>query len=350
MPRLLIDTERMANLASGLGQVCLHLGRELVRQKPADWELTFLVPKEQVGTFGPLVNYVVATKWRRFWRFRGYDVWHCLFHGTKFLPARSTPFIYTILDLNFLAHTGYSERKRAKKKAFYQRCIDRAAAITTISGYVAEDVRHQMAVPPTIPVQVIYCGVEVPDEASATPPTVRPQEPYLLFVSMVHAHKNVHVALPLLQANPTYRLVFAGRQDESYRQRIQQEAERMGVADRLLMPGAVDESTKWWLYRHCDAFLFPSLMEGFGLPVIEAMACGKPVFCSTLTSLPEVGGPEAFYFSDFSPETVIRTFQKGIETYRDDPAMPDRIRQHSQQFRWDVVAAEYWELYRQVAH
>ena len=108
MPRILIDTERMANFASGQGQLCLYLGRELVRQQPAGWELTFLVPKEQVGVFGPSVKYVVATRWRRFWRPRGYDIWHCLFHGTKFLPARGTPFIYTILDLNFLAHVGYS--------------------------------------------------------------------------------------------------------------------------------------------------------------------------------------------------------------------------------------------------
>ena len=53
MPRLFVDTERMSNLTSGLGQVCLHLGRELVRQRPPDWEITFLIPAEQVGVFGP---------------------------------------------------------------------------------------------------------------------------------------------------------------------------------------------------------------------------------------------------------------------------------------------------------
>ncbi len=348
MPRLFLETERMANLTSGLGQVCLHLGHELVRQQPPGWELTFLVPPEQVGQFGPSAKYVVATRWRRLLRLRGYDVWHCLYQGSRFLPGGRTPLVYTILDLNYLAMPEYSDKRKVRQKARYQYRINRASVVTTISDYVAQDVRRQMVMPTTTPLDVIYCGVDVPADVPTGPPTLQPNGPFLFFVGMIHPNKNVHTLLPLLKAFPHYRLVLAGPDTGTYGQQIREEARQLGVLDRLLMPGAIDEPTKWWLYAHCDALLFPSLLEGFGLPVVEAMAFGKPVFCSTATSLPEVGGPVAFYFPSFDAQTVVDTFRRGMDTYRYDPTLPDRLRQQSQRFRWDTIAAEYWKVYQSV--
>lgn len=353
MPRLFLDTERMANINSGLGQVCLHLGHELVRQRPPGWEITFLVPHKQVGVFGDsrsdgAVEYITATRWRRVWHPWKFDIWHCLYQGTRYLPMRNTRLIYTILDLNYLSLTEFSEQRRARQKRRYQHCIDQSKAVTTISDYVARDVRQQLTVPSTTPLQTIYCGVETPDSLPITLPSVRPDGPFLFFIGMVQPYKNVHTLLPLLEAYPDYRLVLAGPDNRPYGQQIREQAQQMGVADRLLMPGPIDEATKWWLYAHCDAFLFPSLMEGFGLPVVEAMRFGKPVFSSALTSLPEVGGPDAFYFQSFEPDAVVETFRRGMDTYRSDPAMPDRLRQGSQQFSWEAAAASYWDLYQQV--
>lgn len=348
MPRLLLETERMANLTSGLGQLCLHLGRELVRQKPADWELTFLVSRDQVGIFGPSVKYRVATRLSRVWRFWQYDLWHCLYQDTRFFPTLSTRFVYTILDLNFLSIKQYSDQRKERRKKHYQKQINQAQAITTISRYVAEDVQRQLNVPRQTIIDVIYCGVNIPGDVLMAPPGVQPDGPFLFFVGMLQSYKNVHTMLPLLAANPDYWLVLAGPDKPEYSQQIWEQARQLNVADRLLMPGPVNESTKWWLYAHCEAFLFPSLMEGFGIPVIEAMSFGKPVFSSPLTSLPEVGGSEAFYFPSFDAETVTETFRKGMETYRNDAAMPERLRQQSQQFRWEIAAADYWKLYQKL--
>lgn len=346
MPRLLLETERMANLTSGLGQLCLHLGRELVRQKPPDWELTFLVSRDQVGIFGPSVKYRIATRLGRVWRFWNYDIWHCLYQDTRFYPTSSTRFLYTILDLNYLSIRQYSVQRREKRKKQYQTRVNQALAITTISKYVAEDVQQQLNVPVQTPIDVIYCGVNMPDNISMTPPAVKPSGPFLFFIGMLQSYKNVHTMLPLLVANPGYCLVLAGPDKPEYSQLIWEQARQLNVADRLIMPGPIDESTKWWFYAHCEAFLFPSLMEGFGIPVIEAMSFGKPVFSSPLTSLPEVGGNEAFYFPSFDAETVQETFKKGMQTYRKDPMMPDRLRLQSQKFRWEIAAAEYWQLYQ----
>ncbi|WP_460933749.1 glycosyltransferase family 4 protein [Spirosoma humi] len=346
MPRLFLETERMANLTSGLGQLCLHLGRELVRQKPPGWELTFLVTRDQVGIFGPSVTYRIASRWNRIWRFWKFDIWHCLYQDTYIYPIRSTRFMYTILDLNYLALTQYSVQRKERRKKRYQARINQAQAITTISAYVAQDVRRQLVVPDQTPVNVIYCGVDIPEQVPVTPPAVEPGGPFLFFIGMLQSYKNVHTMLPILAANPDYWLVLAGPDKPDYSQTIREQAQQLGVSNRLLMPGPISESTKWWFYTHCDAFLFPSLLEGFGIPVVEAMAFGKPVFSSTLTSLPEVGGSEAFYFPSFDAETVVETFGKGMEMYRNDAAMPDRLRVQSQKFRWEIAATEYWKLYQ----
>ena len=338
----------MANLNSGLGQVCLHLGRELVRQQPLGWELTFLVDRNQVGIFGPNVNYVVASRWRRFWRPWQYDLWHCLYQGSHFFPSRKTALVYTILDLNYLSLPIYSDKRKARQKKRYQLRINRSTAITTISKYVAQDIKQQLVVPDTIPLEVIYCGVDIPTNLPTSSPSIKPNKLFLFFIGMLQSYKNVHTLLPILNAYPEYQLVLAGPNDLEYSKQIIQQAQQLGVADRVLMPGPVDESTKWWLYANCEAFFFPSLLEGFGIPVVEAMAFGKPVFSSSLTSLPEVGGNEAFYFSSFDPETVVETFRKGMDIYRNDPNMPDRLRQRSRLFRWDTVAADYWKLYQRI--
>jgi len=353
MPRLFLDTERMVNITSGIGQVCLHLGRELVRQQPPGWELTFLVSPEQVGLFensgyAGAVEYVVATRWRRVWHPWKFDVWHCLYQNSRYLPMRDTSLVYTIHDLNYLYLPDYSAQRKARQKARYQRIINQAAAVTTISDYVAQDIRQQLTIMPDKPLDVIYWGIEPSTNAPTSPPTVNLRGPFLFFVGMLQPYKNIHTMLPLLKAYPEYQLVLAGPDKPAYSEAIRRQAEAMGVGNQLLLIGIIDEPTKRWLYAHCDAFLFPSLQEGFGLPVLEAMAFGKPVFCSTLTSLPEVGGPEAFYFPSFGAETVVETFRQGMTAYRNDPAMPDRLRNRSQQFSWEAAATRYWALYQTV--
>lgn len=348
MPRLFLDTERMANLTSGIGQVCLHLGRELVRQRPPGWEITFLVSPEQVGLFGPSVEYITATRWRRVWHPWKFDVWHCLYQNSRYLPLRAASLVYTIHDLNYLHLPDYSAQRKDRKKKRYEQIINQAAAVTTISDYVAQAIRHELAVEPDKAIDVIYWGINPPAEVPVSPPEIGLTGPFLFFVGMLQPYKNVHTMLPILDAYPEYQLVLAGPHKPGYSEIILKQAHAMGVGERVLLAGAVDEPTKWWLYAHCDAFLFPSLYEGFGLPVIEAMSFGKPVFCANLTSLPEVGGRDAFYFHSFEPGTVVETFHQGMRAYWDDPAMPKRLRQRSQQFSWEAAAARYWTLYQAV--
>ncbi len=145
MPALFIDAERLRDLNSGLGQVCLHLSRELVRQQPDGWTLTFLVPSGQTGVFGSQVNYIEASWLRKVWIPGRYDVWHCLHQDSSYLPrSGQAKLILTIHDLNFLERPDYSHAKRARKLATLQRRVDQADALTAISAYTASVVQENL--------------------------------------------------------------------------------------------------------------------------------------------------------------------------------------------------------------
>ncbi len=362
MPTLFIDAERLRDRNSGLGQVCLHLGHELVRQCPDGWHITFLVPKNDVGVFGYTrsgvpVQYVEASWLRKVWMPGSFDAWHCLHQDSAHLPrSGQSKLILTIHDLNFLARTDYSDAKKGRKRAALQRKINRASVLTAISEYTASDVRAHLAVPPNVPMHVIPNGVAIDPAQTpqALPDSITQSfnhstiQPFFLFLGVIHPKKNVHTLLPLLEAFPDYQLVLAGPDGHAYAQHIREQAQKLGFADRLLIPGVVDESTKSWLYANCDAFLFPSLSEGFGLPVAEAMTFGKPVFLSRLTSLPEVGGKEAYYFDHFEPEHMAQTVYDGLQDFAQNPLRQQRMQKRAAGFRWDAVAAQYWALYREL--
>ena len=357
MLTLFIDAERLRDLNSGLGQVCLHLSHELIRQQPAGWKLTFLVPRGQTGVFGAQVDYVEASWLRKIWLPGRFDVWHYLHQDSAYLPgvgqgpSSRGKLILTIHDLNFLERPDYSGAKKARKLAALQKRVDRADALTAISDYTASVVRQHLRLPDTQPVRVIANGVAVSERdlrADAPRPAFLAENagPFFLFVGVIHPKKNVHTLLPLLEAFPDYKLVLAGPDGHPYAQHVREQAKKLGVADRLLIPGAVDEQTKWWLYAHCETFLFPSLSEGFGLPVAEAMTFGRPVFISNLTSLPEVGGKEAYYFDDFEPESMAKVLHDGLHDFGQNSLRQERMRKRAAAFSWPDVAEQYWKLYR----
>jgi len=107
----------------------------------------------------------------------------------------------------------------------------------------------------------------------------------------------------------------------------------------------VTNGEKSWYYKNCLAFVFPSIGEGFGLPVLEAMYFGKPVFLSSATSLPEVGGKVAYYFDNFEPPQMKNVFEKGMQHYNSEH--PEQaIIERAKNFSWEKAADEYLDVYR----
>ena len=335
---------------SGLGQVCAQVGREMAALDRGPLELEFLVPESSVGCFGKEFRYRTLRVWHRWLGVPAPDckVWHCLHQDSPYLPANSkTQFVLTIQDLNFLVkwegHPGAIRRRLHR----LQKLVDRAAVITTSSHYVENLVRSRLHCPQ--PIEVIHHAPSFGAGLAPERPKMVPPGEFLLALGQVNRKKNFHVLLPLLKAEPQWNLVLAGVDDNEYGQEIRRRAKAEGVFDRVVFTGPVPEAQKLWLYQNCQAFLFPSLAEGFGLPVVEAMSQGKPVFLSRECSLPEIGGPEAYYWDDFLPENMVATFRHEIDAFRNDPAKGDKLRAWSDQFRWRRSAQQYLELYRRLS-
>jgi glycosyltransferase involved in cell wall biosynthesis len=353
--RILVDAERLRSPNNGLGQLCRRLGEALARQQPPESRLTFLVPDDRRGVFGQSVAYESPRWWRKRLSTGTFDVWHATHQDSAFVPSRRSRVVLTILDLNFLERADYSASKKARRLASVQRRVNRASAIATISEYTASVVRERLRVP-DIPLRVIYLGNPLPaGDGPAPPPSNHPMlarlagARFFLFVGVLHPKKNLHTLLPALARLPGRNLVLAGPDGHAYATRLREEVVALGLEDRVIIPGPVDDPTKRWLYEHCDALLFPSLSEGFGLPVLEAMANGKPVFLSRLTSLPEIGGDDAFYFESFEPDVMAETIRQGLEQFAADPTHVERVRRHAGRFSWENAAREYWSLYADVA-
>ncbi|MBL7807430.1 MAG: glycosyltransferase family 4 protein [Saprospiraceae bacterium] len=341
--------ERLRNPYSGLGQYCLQLGQAFAANPAANEQgIVALVPQDWVGKFGNRVQYKVVQPWHKWFGMSvPAKVWHCMHQDSAYLPTnRKTSVVYTIHDLNFLERLDYSETKKQRKLNRMQRKINHAAGLIYISDFVREQVHARLKVPVQLKEEVIYNGGGHPEESALVPQkTVSINKPFLFSIG-IHPKKNLHVLMPLLEKFPQYEWVIAGPDSRDYQSVIQEEAKKWGVAERIHFCGPVGESEKWAYYQSCEALLFPSLSEGFGLPVVEAMAMGKPVFLSTKCSLPEIGGSEAYYFPEFDSETLCKVFEQGMHDFKNDPEKRERLKAWAAQFSWKAAASQYLDFYK----
>lgn len=275
-----------------------------------------------------------------------YSLWHATTQNTRYLPLdERIPVVLTIHDLNFLREKP-PEAWRNNLRGV-QVLIDRAVAVTTISKFVAEEVRSYLDLGEK-PLRVIYNGLIATDHLEAERPAFVNGSPFLFSIGDIVRKKNFHVLIDLMTRLPQYRLIVAGNDGAAYADEIHRLAAKAGVLDRVVLPGIVSDATRYWLYKNCEAFLFPSLTEGFGLPVIEAMRFGKPVFLSNTTSLPEIGGPLAFYWTSFDGAAMFDVFRAGMASFAGDPSYPAQLAARANQFSWDQAAAEYLAFYREI--
>jgi hypothetical protein len=132
---------------------------------------------------------------------------------------------------------------------------------------------------------------------------------------------------------------------------LDKSARCMGLQEWLRFPGYMPEDEFVALLQSCQAVIFPSLYEGFGMPVLEAMAFGKPVLCSNVTSLPEVAGEAALFFDPRKPTEIVRA----IERIEADPALVARLTEHGRQRvaafgDSSRMAQQYWQVFREAVH
>lgn len=342
MPEILVDILKAKDLYSGLGQFSVNFAEALQAPGTGDQRFTFLAPPGL--SLSGTARYE-RPNWRK--RYlpafnRPYDLWHSLHQFPSFLPGPRSKWILTVHDLNFLLEKEPAKADRYLRRL--QRNIHMAEAVTTISHFTRQELERHVDLRGKN-VQVIHNGVKVPTGS----PSEHRGRPYFLSLGVFKEKKNFHALLPLMAHFPDHDLVLAGNSNTAYGERIKSQVREFGLGDRVHLPGAVDEQEKFRLYSHCEAFLFPSLAEGFGLPVIEAMLLGKPVFLSRATSLPEIGGDVAFYFDAPGPTEMADTIVKGLRAFGNDQGVhSERSKRHASQYTWGNSIAKYRALYDEV--
>lgn len=348
MKNVLLDMHRVGkNPFNGLYTYCYQLGLSFLKFPAPDVKLHYYLPKEKFGLFGDGVSYIAQRSRDKFYRFNtgDFDIWHSTTTISWYKPFnRKTKFIFTIHDLNFLIEDRLNNRRNTRMLKQIQQRVDRADHIIAISHFALRQAREFLELRDK-PVSIVYPGCAFLNHSSAPrQPVAALKRPFLFSIGLLEPRKNFHVLMPLLKKLDC-DLVIAGLDKHHYKSVIVSEAQKHGVLKKLHLVGPVPEGEKAWYFQHCEAFLFPSVAEGFGLPIVEAMYYGKPVFLSREASLPEIGGEAAYYFDSFAPEAMLQNFSEGMQHYK--ASHPQQaIRQRAQVFSYDHAAQEFLKIYK----
>lgn len=343
---IIVDLERMRTPNTGLYVYCLNLCLHLEKiNHPflnfhfyADRKTEIPIPLKKINrnSFHKLINIPSSN----------FKIWHCTFQGSHYIPQNKIKKIYTIHDLNFLYTDKPSSRKR-KLLQDVQRKVASADIVTTISHYVKSDITRNIDVESS-KIKVIHNGVSLKKPITETPPKYHPKGEFIFTIGTIQRKKNFHV-LPKLLVENRLELIIAGIPNIDYVHKIKQTAKDYGVEDRVHIVNIITEDEKYWYLSHCKAFAFPSLSEGFGIPVIEAMLLGKPTLLSKMTSLPEIGGKHAYYFDDFEAQSMQDTLHYALQDYSKNQKKP-QIMDWAKQFSWEKSTAEYVKIYEELSN
>ncbi|HSW49586.1 MAG TPA: glycosyltransferase family 1 protein, partial [Bryobacteraceae bacterium] len=163
-------------------------------------------------------------------------------------------------------------------------------------------------------------------------------------VGLVRAFAEMTRALPRLP----HSLVLAG-QDTWFSGRVREAVRASGVADKVHLTGFVTDEELVLLYNACDVFVFPSLYEGFGLPLLEAMACGRAVACSDVSACPEVADAAAVFFDPYSTHDMARAMSDLVQDQELRARMERLGLNRAAHFSWRKTAEMTLDVYREVA-
>ena len=282
-----------------------------------------------------------------------------IYHATEhLLPWMARPSVMTVHDLIF---ERFPQHHTLANRAFLRVAmplfVRRADAIIAVSQHTKRDILDLYGTP-SQKVFVVGEGIEDhfkpvgAEECRRVLERLAIRRPYLLMVGTLEPRKNhalAFEALARLKAEGwPHCLVVGGRRGWLF-DAVQSKVDLLGLADDVIFAGRVPDAELPALYSGADCFLMPSLYEGFGIPVLEAMACGAPVVCSTASSLPEVAGEAALYIDSMTGEGLAAAIRQVLSEPKTAEQMrSDGLRQAAR-FSWRGAAIATVDVYNAVA-
>jgi glycosyltransferase involved in cell wall biosynthesis len=277
------------------------------------------------------------------------------------MPTVKGKSVVTIHDTDFLDIPEYLDPEWvAYKDKFTRLSTKRAKLIITVSHYIKNKIVRCLKVPAN-KIRVIYHGVSkhfYPNKDKLLIKRITGKYgimgPYILFVGTFHKNKNL---IRLLEAfkhlkistKLPHRLVLAGGKGGLYED-VLDSIVKFELTELVYLPEYISDEDLPILYNGADSFVFPSLFEGFGMPVLEAMACGTPVITSNLCSLPEVVGDAALRIDPYSTDSIAEGIYKVLSDSRLYNELVSRGLERAKQFSWEKTAKETLNVYRELCH
>lgn len=274
------------------------------------------------------------------------------------IPVRKLPFplVVTVNDVGHLAGVlPISWTYKQVGRFYYSHAVRRADHIVTLSEFSKREIITRLGVDAG-KITVIPCGVDTrvfhPVPADVTKKTlhrlnIRP--PYLMISGSVRPHKNVGRVLEgfarLKQHHGIpHTLVIAGER-EGFRINSRLPSMPDAVMRDVTFTGYISDADLVALYAGCDVFIFGSIYEGFGLPPLEAMACGAPVAVSNAASIPEVVGDAGVYFDPFAVENIVQAVFSLLSDEQKRQSAAAASLQRARRFDWASSAEAYLRVY-----
>jgi len=366
-PRIGIDARKLADF--GIGSYIRNL-IESIAQRPEASQYLFrvYVPSADRGVLPELPprfeiveenspGYSIAELTRFAWRLQRDRL--DLFHATHYVipPLARARAVVTIHDIIHVLYPQFLPNRAALyyARVMIRRALRRADRIITVSHNSKRDLVDYFGIAPSR-IEVVYNGVagrfraDLPRaERERVAAKYGLPRPYLLFLGGEKPHKNVrNVLRAFAEARRTralpHALVLAGPMPPN-RSRVEALIAALDLGPRVFRTGVVPEEDLPGLYAGADAFLYPTLYEGFGLPVAEAMACGVPVLTSSTSALQEIAGGYAYLVDPMDVDAIAR----GIVDLATDPARRAEFaelgKRRAADFSWDRAAGETLRVY-----
>jgi glycosyltransferase involved in cell wall biosynthesis len=285
-----------------------------------------------------------------------------LLHVQYTAPLRCpVPVVVSVHDVSFLEHPEFFPRYRGLQlRLTVRRTVRSAAKILTTSDFSSAAIQRAYGVSPDdVAVVPIAAAPEFrPEHIDNALDGVRTQfqlpSPFILSVGDLQPRKNqiglIKAFAELVKSFPQlrHRLVLAGK-ETWLGAKVREAAKESGVGDRIRFLGYVTDQDLLHLYNACDLFVFPSFYEGFGLPILEAMACGRAVTCSNTSAIPEVADGAAILFNPYSIPEMTRAMADLLRDAELRARMERLGQQRAAHFSWQKSAQQTLDVYYEVA-
>ena len=275
------------------------------------------------------------------------NLFHPTYYDDYFLEAlKGIPFVITVYDMIhelFFDNLKDAETIRRKKSL-----VEKAQRVIAISETTKNDLVRLTGINQS-KVDVVPLSSSIVGSRSTTNVGSKPQR-YVLYVGQRGGYKNFprffRAIVPLMQADQTIYLICVGGKvvDASFTEAETKLISESELTDRVLLKSVTDAELAEW-YAGALCFVFPSLYEGFGIPVLEAFSCGCPVAASNTSSLPEVGGDSAVYFDPLSEESIRDAVVSLTDSSEYRQHLAELGRKRATCFNWTDTARKTIEVY-----